>query len=101
VVARQPQGAARTDKRGGFFLVFLDSIFNFFLRPLHVARAWTSGRGGGGCTVPHFLKCAPILEVLILQKFMESGDFTFFQKKILLNLVHTWTFLSTIGIFVS
>jgi hypothetical protein len=34
--------------------------------------------------------------VLILPKFMESGDFTFFQ-----NLVHTWTFLCTIGIFVS
>jgi hypothetical protein len=26
------------------------------------------------------------LEVLILPKFMESGDFTFFLKKIFLNL---------------
>jgi hypothetical protein len=37
------------------------------------------------------------LKVLILQKFMESGDFTFFQKLFLLNLVHTWTFYLPLG----
>jgi hypothetical protein len=45
--------------------------------------------------MPHYL------EVLILPKFMESGDFIFFQKKFFLNLENTWTFISTIGIFVS
>jgi hypothetical protein len=41
------------------------------------------------------------LEVLILPKFMESGDFTFFHNFFLLNLVHTWSFISIVGIFVS
>jgi hypothetical protein len=40
------------------------------------------------------------LEVLILPKFMESGDFTFFPKKKFLNLKHTWTFISTVGVLV-
>jgi hypothetical protein len=39
------------------------------------------------------------LEVLILPKVMGSGDFTFFYNLFLLNLVHTWTFTSTVGIF--
>jgi hypothetical protein len=55
-----------------------------------------------GCTAPHFLKLAlPLhLEVVILPKLMESGDFTFIQIFFFLNLVHTWTFISIVGIFV-
>jgi hypothetical protein len=54
-----------------------------------------------GVQDPHFLKLALLLEVLILSKFMESGEFTFFQKKEILNLEHIWTFISTVGIFIS
>jgi hypothetical protein len=32
---------------------------------------------------------------------MEIGDFTFFQILFFLNLQYTWTFISTVGIFVS
>jgi hypothetical protein len=32
---------------------------------------------------------------------MEIGDFTFFQILFFLNLEYTWTFISTVGIFVS
>jgi hypothetical protein len=41
-----------------------------------------------GVQHPHYLKLALHLEVLILSKFMESGDFTFFQEKKFLNLEH-------------
>jgi hypothetical protein len=36
-----------------------------------------------------------------LPSLMEHGDFIFFQILFLINLEYTWTFTSTIGIFVS
>jgi hypothetical protein len=75
-----------------FNLFFQKNGYIYIFSSLHVARAWASWGRGSGCTVPHFLKVALHLEMLILPKFI---DFTFFQ-----NLVHTRTFLSTIGIFV-
>jgi hypothetical protein len=41
------------------------------------------------------------MEVLNLPFLMEIGDFTFFQILFFLNLEYTWTFISTVGIFVS
>jgi hypothetical protein len=41
------------------------------------------------------------LEVLNVPFLMEIGDFTFFQILFFLNLEYTWTFISTIEIFVS
>jgi hypothetical protein len=41
------------------------------------------------------------LEVLNLPFLMEIGDFTIFQILFFLNLEYTWTFISTVGIFVS
>jgi hypothetical protein len=35
------------------------------------------------------------------QGFWENGDFIFFGILFLLNFVHTWTFISTVRIFVS
>jgi hypothetical protein len=60
----------------------------------HLRKKWRAGRkwifgslrnGLGlwenGCTTPPFFEACPLhLEVLILPKFMESGDFTFFPK---------------------
>jgi hypothetical protein len=48
---------------------------------LHVARAWTSWEGGG-CTVPHFLKCGPILGSANSSKIHGEWGFHFFPKKI-------------------
>jgi hypothetical protein len=36
-----------------------------------------------------------------LPSLMEHGDFNFFQILFLLNLIYTWTFISTVGILVS
>jgi hypothetical protein len=40
------------------------------------------------------------LEVLNVPFLMEIGDFTFFKILFFLNLEYTWTFISTVGIFV-
>jgi hypothetical protein len=39
--------------------------------------------------------------VLNLPFLMEIGDFIFFQILFFLNLEYTWTFISTVEIFVS
>jgi hypothetical protein len=49
---------------------------------------------------PIFCSLPLHLEVLNLPFLMEFGDFTFFQNLFLLNLEYTWTFISTVGIFV-
>jgi hypothetical protein len=80
-----------------FFEIFLFKKNEFL-------EVWKMGQGfwENGCTAPPFFEALPLhFEVLILPKFMESGDFTFFQKKKLLNLEFTWTFISTVGILVS
>jgi hypothetical protein len=41
------------------------------------------------------------LEVLNVPFLMEIGNFTFFQILFFLNLKYTWTFIPTVGIFVS
>jgi hypothetical protein len=41
------------------------------------------------------------LEVLNVPILMEIGDFTFFQLFLYFNLEYTWTFISTVGIFIS
>jgi hypothetical protein len=41
------------------------------------------------------------LEVSNLPFLIEFGDFTFFQSLVFQNLEYTWTFISTIRIFVS
>jgi hypothetical protein len=86
-----------------FFYLFFKKKGDIFIkkkfRPLHVARAWTSN--GGVCTVSHFLKCAPILGSANSSKIHGEWRFHFFPKKNFLNLLHTWTFISAVGIFVS
>jgi hypothetical protein len=106
-VARLPRVVACLCQAAAIFLNFFRNfwwhIFYNFFKPLYVARAWaSSGQGGGGVGVQHpIFWCLPLyLEVLILPKFMWNGDFTFFSKGNFLNLEHTWTFISTVGIFV-
>jgi hypothetical protein len=85
-----------------FYLFFEkkgDILFLKKFRPLHVARASTSC--GGVRTVSHFLKCAPILGSANSSKIHGEWRFHFFPKKNFLNLLHTWTFISAVGIFVS
>jgi hypothetical protein len=79
-----------------------------FLKFFYLKKRIFGSSGNGPVLLGEWVYSTPIfwrmplhLEVLIRQKFMESGDLTFFQKTFLLNLVHTWTFLSTVGIFVS
>jgi hypothetical protein len=79
-----------------FFFFF---FFKSFLRPLHVARAWASW-GGWVYNTPFFEAC-PYTWKCNSSKIHGEWRFHFFPKKNFLNLVHTWTFLSTIGIFVS
>jgi hypothetical protein len=79
------------------FLIFLI----FFKKNFWKFGKWAKAFGRMGIQHPHYLSLPLHLEVLILPKFVESGDFTFFQKRIFLNLEHTWAFISTIGIFVS
>ena len=84
-------------------------VVHFFLKFFYFKRKIIFGSLGDGpgllgdrCTTPPYFQALPLhLEVLILQKFMESEDFIFFYNSFFLNLVHTWTFISTIGIFVS
>jgi hypothetical protein len=74
-VARQPRAAAYVNRVQRFFYKdFWNFFLNFFKSPL---------------------------EVLNLPSLMDFGDFIFFQILFLLNLEYTWTFISTIGIFVS
>jgi hypothetical protein len=53
-----------------------------------------------GCTTPPFLKLAPTLGSVKSCKLHGDWRFHFFSKKIL-NLEYTYTFVSTVGIFVS
>jgi hypothetical protein len=48
-----------------------------------------------------FISLPLYLEVLNVPFLMEIGDFTFSQILLFLNLEYTWTFISTVGIFVS
>jgi hypothetical protein len=47
------------------------------------------------------LKLAPTLGSANSSKIHGEWRFHFFSKNIFLNLVHTWTFISTVGIFYS
>jgi hypothetical protein len=76
----------------------------FLFKKKEFLEVWVMGQGfwENGCRAPPIFWSLPLhLEVLILPKFIESGNFTFFHNFFLLNLVHTWTFTSTVGIFVS
>jgi hypothetical protein len=50
---------------------------------------------------PIFISFSLNLEVLNVPFLMEIEDLTFFQILFFLNLEYTWTFISTVGIFVS
>jgi hypothetical protein len=52
-------------------------------------------------STPIFWSLPLHLEVLNVPFLMDIGDFTFFQILFFLNLDYTWTFISTVGIFVS
>jgi hypothetical protein len=84
-IARQAQASTsgRPPAAGRTYTCQAVPIFlNFFI--LKKMNFWKFGKwarafGRMGVQHPHFLKLH--LEVLLLPKFMESGDFTFFQKK--------------------
>jgi hypothetical protein len=70
-IARRLQAAAYTDKSGVLFLVFFAVLFKNKIKSLACSKGLGFLRGVG-CIAPHL----PLhLEVLILPKFMESGDF--------------------------
>jgi hypothetical protein len=52
-------------------------------------------------STPIFSSFPLLLEVSNLPFLIEFGDFTFFGILFLLNLEYTWTFISTVRIFVS
>jgi hypothetical protein len=85
-------------KKNGYSPTSCTQFFEIFL---FKKKRFFRSLGNGPGLLREWVYSALHLEVLILPKFMESGDFTFFQKKYILNLVHTWTFLSTVGILVS
>jgi hypothetical protein len=62
---------------------------------------WARAFGRMGVQYPHFLKLALTLGSANSSKIHGKRRFHFFPKKIFLNLVYTWTFLTTVGIFVS
>jgi hypothetical protein len=85
------------------FFTFLTWHLTFFYK-IYKALACSKGLGFfGGCiySTPIFWSLPLHLEVLNLLFLMEIGDFTFFLILYFLNLEYTWTFISTIGIFVS
>jgi hypothetical protein len=64
-----------------FFNFFENScVLIYFLRPVHVARAWASW--GVGCTVPQFLKYAPTLGSANFSKIHGEWRFLFSPKKV-------------------
>jgi hypothetical protein len=56
---------------------------------------WARAFGRMGVQHPHFLKLAPTLGSANSSKIHGEWRFYFFP-----NLEHTWTFISTVGIFV-
>jgi hypothetical protein len=56
---------------------------------------WARAFGRNGCIAP------PTLGSANSSKIHGEWRVHLFQKRKFLNLVHTWTFLSTVGIFVS
>jgi hypothetical protein len=75
-------------------------FFEIFLEVLGMGQGFWDN--GGIAPPPPFFEACPLhLEVLNVPILMEIGDFTFSQILFFLNLEYTWTFISTIGIFVS
>jgi hypothetical protein len=68
-------------------------------------EVWKMGQGfwENGCTGPPFFEACPAPTLGSANSFKIHGEwrFHFFLEKIILNLEHTWTFMSTVGIFVS
>jgi hypothetical protein len=62
---------------------------------------WARAFGRMGVQYPHFLKLALPLGSANSSKIHRERRFHFFPKNKFLNLVYTWTFISTVGIFVS
>jgi hypothetical protein len=75
----------------------------FYLKNNNFGRfgKWARAFGRMGVQHPHFLKDAPTLESANSSKIHGEWRFHFFPNYFFLNLVHTWNFLSAVGIFVS
>jgi hypothetical protein len=77
------------------------TFFEIFLfKKKEFLEVWEMGQGfwENGCTTPPFFEA---LGSANSSKIHGEWRFTFSHNLFLLNLVHTWTFISTIGIFVS
>jgi hypothetical protein len=79
------------------------NLFLFYFILKEFLEVWEMGQGfwENGCIASPFLKLAPTLESANSSKIHGEWRFHFFSKKKFLNLAHTWTFISSIGIFVS
>jgi hypothetical protein len=77
--------------------IFLKFFYFFFWK----FEKWAMAFGRMGVQHPIFWSLPLHLEVLNLPFFMKIGDFNFFQILFFLNLGYIWTFISTVGIFVS
>jgi hypothetical protein len=75
-VARRPRVDTCACQAVPIFLKF------FYFKKMNFWKfgKWARAFGRMGVQHPHVLKLALHFEVLILPKFMENGDFTFFQK---------------------
>jgi hypothetical protein len=80
-----------------FFEIFLFKFFYFFWK----FGRWARASGRMGVQHLHFLMLAPTLGSANSFKIHGEWRFHFFPKKIILYLEHTWTFIFTVGIFVS
>jgi hypothetical protein len=83
------------------YAVSSSNFFNFLLSFFWTYKELPGILGEWVYNTPIFWSLPLHLEVLNLPFLMEIGDFTFFQILFLLNLEYTWTFISTVGIFVS
>jgi hypothetical protein len=96
-VARQPRVSLTvcgTPNFLQFFNYFFDFCFGSVENGPRLLGEWVYN-------TPIFWSLPLYLEVLNVPFFMEIGDFYSFSNFIFLNLEYTWTFISTVGIFVS
>jgi hypothetical protein len=101
--SRPPATGSRQDNwaQRFFFGFFLIPFFFFKFKALACSKGLDFLGGGLGVQHPIFLTMPPTLGSANSSKIHGEWRFHFFPKNNFLYLVHTWTFPSTVGIFVS
>jgi hypothetical protein len=97
---RSPAGCRSTPTPVKLFQIFL-IFLNLKKKNFWKFGKWARAFERMGVQHPHYLKLAPTLGSANSSKIHREWRFHFFPKKKFLNLEHTWTFISSVGIFVS